>query len=243
MRIVDRVCLDRMTSHEPLITELGALGHLYQTPRHIVFRSHTAMQSTGSCVWNGGTTTVHGWLNLKVSGASGHFESPALTLKNYAHALDIQQPLAGMMTAASMNSLRYSLLQNHGIQVACIVTAGIENARRCGDPADENIQPGTINLALLCNRSFTPAACIEALMLMTEAKTAACYDLNILSPISQQMATGTGTDSLCLLSALPCQNTAPIEYCGKHTFIGEWIGKVCQEALQASLSACVSLQR
>ena len=181
---------------------------------------------------------MQGWLNLKVDGHGDFTESPAHTLQNYAGSLGIDAPLAGMMTAASMNSLRYSSQDNGATQLACIVTAGIQNARRAGDTADEQPRPGTINIALVCNRHFSPAAALEALLIATEAKTAACYDLGITSPVSQRIATGTGTDSICLLSAwVPDQNS--VEFCGKHTLIGEWIGAAAYDAISQSLRACV----
>jgi len=184
-----------MNSYAGDIIALNGLGTLYKTSQHILLLSDTPMQATSTSVWNGGTAMVNGWLNLKVDGHCDISASPAHTLHHYAAGLGIDSPLAGMMTAASMNSLRYSLTGDDATVLACIVTAGIENARRAGDTADEQPQPGTINIALVCNRHFSPAAAIEALLIATEAKTAACYDLGIRSPVSQQIATGTGTDS------------------------------------------------
>lgn len=227
-------------SHD--IIPLAGLGTLYKTAQHCVFLAEQPLQTTGSCIWNGGATTVHGWLNMKVSGDTAVTEAPAITLQRYARTLDIAKPLAGVMTAASMNSLRHAVLGDDTCALACFVTAGIRNARRAGDAADEHLQPGTINIALVCNRHFTPAAAIEALLITTEAKTAACYDLQIRSPVSQQMATGTGTDSICLLSALEPGDQMSVEYCGKHTRIGEWLGRASYQAIHESLHACLQVR-
>lgn len=230
-----------MNSAAPEIIALPGLGRLQKTARHILLLGEAPWLATGSCVWNGGSAHVSGWLNLKVGGDTNISESPAQTLQAYAATLGIHTPLAGMMTAASMNSLRHAVLGDAATHIACIVTAGIQNARRAGDSADGNPLPGTLNIALVSNRFFTPAACIEALMLATEAKTAACYDLGITSPVSQQIATGTGTDSICLLSAttLP-SGTCPVEYCGKHTRIGEWIGAATYHVMRDAMLACLA---
>lgn len=224
------------------IISLAGLGTLHKTAQHCVFLADHPLQATGSCIWNGGSATVQGWLNMKVSGDTAVTEAPAITLERYARALDIAMPLAGVMTAASMNSLRHAVTGDDITRLACFVTAGIRNARRAGDPADEQLQPGTINIALVCNQTLTPAAAIEALLIATEAKTAACYDLNIKSPISNLMATGTGTDSICLLSALESGEQAPVEYCGKHTRFGEWIGRASYDAVHRAVMACLEKQ-
>lgn len=223
-----------------------ALGILSVTPHHSLFRANAVMQATGSCVWNGGSAMVHGWLNQKVAKtAHAKLEVPELSLQRYAQELGIEAPLAGMMTAASMKSLRFQLIQDQEMTLACVVTAGIENARRSGDPCDGDFshrkltQTGTINIVLVSNTAFAPAARIEALMVATEAKTAACYDLRMKSPVSGAPATGTGTDSICLLSGVPEQDA--LEYCGKHTRMGEWIGRATYAAVRESVTACLDL--
>lgn len=219
--------------------ELNGLGRLFHSPQHVIFLSDSTLHSTGSCVWNGGIAQVNGWLNLKVSGTTHIADSPASTLQHYARAQGITQPLAGMMTAASMDSLRVTECGDG--RLACLVTAGIQNARRAGDAADEQPVAGTINIALVCNQVFTPAAAIEALLVATEAKTAACHDLAVVSPVSGKLATGTGTDSICLLSAM--EGDSAVEYCGKHTQLGEWIGGATYDAVFDSVRTCLSLLR
>lgn len=226
------------------------LGTLSATQQHILFRTLQPMQATGSCVWNGGSAIVHGWLNQKVPHDLTDFvETPQASLQRYAQSLGQTVPLAGMMTAASMNSLRYRIergeIFHQPCALACIVTAGIQNARRAGDPCDDDhshdtlTRHGTINIALVSNAVFSPAARIEALMVATEAKTAACFDLKVKSPVSGALATGTGTDSICLLNAL--EGKAVLEYCGKHTRMGEWIGRATYAAVREAVAACMEL--
>lgn len=223
-----------------------ALGMLTVTPHYSLFRANNVMQATGSCVWNGGSAVVHGWLNQKVAKtAHAELEAPVQSLQRYARELGIEAPLAGMMTAASMKSLRFQLIQDEQMTLACVVTAGIENARRSGDPCDGDFshrqltQAGTINIVLISNAAFAPAASIEALMVATEAKTAVCYDLRVKSPVSGAPATGTGTDSICLLSGN--SELDALEYCGKHTRMGEWIGRATYAAVRESVAACLNL--
>lgn len=240
MQLAYRLRVGSVNDFNADIITLAGLGTMHKTAQHCVFLAEQPLQATGSCIWNGGSATVQGWLNMKVSGDTAMTEAPAITLQRYARTLGIAMPLAGAMTAASMNSLRHCVQGDDNTVVACFVTAGIRNARRVGDTADEQLQPGTINIALVCNQRFTPAAAIEALLIATEAKTAACYDLNIKSPVSNRMATGTGTDSICLLSTLESARQTSVEYCGKHTRIGEWIGRASHDAVHRSLAGCLT---
>ena len=73
---------------------------------------------------------------------------------------------------------------------------------------------------------------IEAVMTVTEAKAAALQNLDIKSPISNQTATGTGTD--CIAVAADPQ-AEKIQYCGKHVVFGEILARLVIEAVSFSI--------
>lgn len=207
------------------------------------------MRCISNAPWLGGMSEqVRGLLNLKVSKAAeldpvtGEPEPISQTFQRSFDSLAISTPYAGMMTAASMNSFRcrYLSVQNHNL--LCGVTAGLANARRVGDSADETTigqihPPGTINLWLITDAPFNPAAQLEAFALLCEAKTAACYDKGISSEKSGQTATGTGTDVTLVASRQ--SKAAAIPYCGKHTLLGEKIGGCAYEAVADAIQACL----
>ena len=74
---------------------------------------------------------------------------------------------------------------------------------------------------------------VEALMLATEAKTTALHEAGIVSPISNQLATGTGTDSVVLVSNVGKKN---VSYCGKHVVFGEVLGRLVYQAVASSIA-------
>jgi len=76
------------------------------------------------------------------------------------------------------------------------------------------------------------AAMVEATMLATEAKAAALQNANILSSVSQQIATGTGTDAIAVVSGSGPQEIA---FCGKHVLLGETIGRLVISAVESSI--------
>ncbi|MEN9464145.1 MAG: hypothetical protein RL217_326 [Pseudomonadota bacterium] len=194
-------------------------------------------QALSSAVLNGGLTQAHALLNLRVdANASTPYPPAAQSLLQKVQELTLPANCIGMMTAASMDSLGYCLAQKQGLSVEVYCTAGIANLRRPGDRADECPQIGTINIWLLIHQALTDAALVEALMQLTEAKTTAIRDLGLISPLSLLPASGTGTDSHAVLCPIAPQ---PLAYCGKHTALGELIGRAALDACTQSLTKCL----
>jgi adenosylcobinamide amidohydrolase len=195
----------------------------------------------GSCVLGGGIGLARHVLNLRVdanlSGEALRLPFPEASLRKYCAASGWPRPAVGMMTAASMKSLRTARLEENGLAVLAAVTAGLTNARRAGDPAEcrdlpeAMPPPGTINIIVALGASLPPAAMVEAVITITEAKAAVLQDLGITSRTTGLPATGTGTDAVAVV-ALGGRETA---YCGKHMLAGELTARAVMQTLTASL--------
>jgi hypothetical protein len=72
-----------------------------------------------------------------------------------------------------------------------------------------------------------------ALITITEAKTSVLEDLKIESNFSTHIATGTGTDGVCVISNKSSNNH--LENAGKHSKLGELIGNSVREAVFEAL--------
>ena len=57
-------------------------------------------------------------------------------------------------------------------------------------------------------------------------------ELDIRSPISGELATGTGTDAIAVICG---EQGERIDYCGKHTRLGEVLARLVIEALSDSV--------
>jgi adenosylcobinamide amidohydrolase len=180
--------------------------------------------------------------------------------------------VVGLMTAASMQSLRVKTRVEQGYTFTALVTSGMSNARRAGDKAEyRHIVPpplttgkaGTINVIVWTDALLSPAAMAEALMLVTEARTVAVMNFHMPSPISPHLtASGTGTDATVIACQAPpllssalksasssssnthantsANNTPPtVEWCGKHTLVGEILATLVMEAVTESVQAGV----
>ena len=161
---------------------------------------------------------------------------------------------ATLGTAANM---RYAVTKEacfRDLVVVAVCTGGVEtNAGRAGDPAvvyerdgtyervsiDPPVFHGTINTMLFISHELTPAAMVNAVMTATEAKTAALQELDVNSRYSNGLATGTGTDQIGVAARL--ETGTPLTSAGKHTVLGELIGKTVCGAVKATLALQDSL--
>ncbi len=161
-------------------------------------------------------------------------EHPRRYLVRLMAPLGVEPRLAvAMMTGVDIRKSAYAAARRGDLMVGAWCTAGCSNALRIGDRATVGLaRPGTINLALVISQRLSPAAMVEALAMATEARVAAVHDAGILSTRTHRLATGTGTD--CIVIASPARGRAHT-YCGKHTLLGELIGKAalrsCTKAL------------
>ena len=151
---------------------------------------------------------------------------------------------AVMSTAANMNYAAIVRERDMDVEVTAIVTAGVQtNAVCAGDPArwrestDGAVAaaavPGTINTLLLVNRPVHASALARAVVTMTEAKSAALQRLAVPSCYSSDLATGTGTDQLCI--AAPLDGGPALTSASPHTKFGEIIGLAVRSATTEAL--------
>lgn len=155
---------------------------------------------------------------------------------------------ATLGTAANM---RYAVIRHESfreLEVIAVCTGGVEgNAGRVGDPASiyekdgtfecisaqKPVEHGTINTLLFINRELTPGAMVRTVMTATEAKTSVLQELAVNSRYSDGLATGTGTDQIGVASRL--DTAVPLTSAGKHSALGELIGKTVRGAVRETL--------
>jgi adenosylcobinamide amidohydrolase len=138
-----------------------------------------------------------------------------------------------MMTGAEVARAGHAVAARDGVSVGAWCTAGVTNALRAGDRATiGSTHVGTINIIVIVNRPLAHGAMVEAVQVATEARVLAVLEASIKSVRSGAPATGTGTD--CIAIAAPLGATARgarVEpYCGKHTLLGELIGRAVLES-------------
>jgi adenosylcobinamide kinase/adenosylcobinamide-phosphate guanylyltransferase len=133
-----------------------------------------------------------------------------------------------MMTGANVSRSGFVTMRRRELAVSTWCSAGCSNALRVGDRATafSGYPPGTINIAVAINCKVSAAVLAEALQLAVEARVLAVQQALLVSVRSSLPATGTGTD--CIVVAAPDvsgSENGRIGHCGKHTVLGELIGR------------------
>ncbi len=149
--------------------------------------------------------------------------------------------VSGMVTAADMENAVIESMTYENLTVTALVTGGIEtNGGRAGDPADyfrpkEKPQKlGTINIILHLDCDLPPGIIARALVTCTEAKTAAIQELLEGSKYSNGLATGSGTDQTIIVAN--GESPLYLDSAGKHSKLGELIGKTVTKAVKGALA-------
>jgi adenosylcobinamide amidohydrolase len=209
--------------------------------------------STSSCV-GGLKDDIRHLVNHQSCEGSGHNDRFLVIheagLDGYHHKVCEELELAPqrtavMGTAANMIYSAHETAAFDEFRVDAIVTAGVEgNAATSGDPSQWVETPsgwskapqvaGTINTMVIVNQPLKPEAQVRAILTMTEGKSAALMELGISSRYSQDLATGTGTDQICL--AAPIVEGA-YEYVATnaHSKLGELLGTAVRAATKDAL--------
>jgi adenosylcobinamide amidohydrolase len=176
---------------------------------------------------------------ITAMGPEGYHESVCREL-SISH-----ETTAVMGTAANMIYAAHEMTSFEDIRVDAIVTAGVESNATCaGDPADWiETQAGwnklakvagTINTIVVINQPVMPEALVRTLMTITEGKSAALTELGVSSRYSQDLATGTGTDQVCL-AAVMSGNRYAYRSASPHTKLGELLGLATRTATRNAL--------
>jgi len=152
-----------------------------------------------------------------------------------------QSPAAtvGFLTSADISGYADMTLDFGGLQGRAVATAGMGNARRAGDACGPSgrIGPapvGTINLLVSLSCVLSESAFIEAMSIAAEGRTLAVLENKILSPVSQKLATGTGTDCICV--SAQSAGSKGRKYAGKHTDVGYLVGQLSYQVVHKAVA-------
>jgi adenosylcobinamide amidohydrolase len=178
-----------------------------------------------ACSWaivGGGFTEVQhvAWIEVREAELRPPVDARRLAAERL-RAQGIDQAVA-LLTSRRVASFGEHGAREGDVAVRAIVTVGLGNALRAGDPAGIAGRIGTINLLVHVNRSLSDEALLEASAIATEAKTAAVLEAGVASRRTGRPATGTGTDCVVVASEVLA---GPREtYAGKHTRVGSLVG-------------------
>jgi adenosylcobinamide amidohydrolase len=189
-------------------------------------------------ILNGGFCHAHHLINHHVDGKNALFcAQPGPWLERAATELGLQGRVVAMATAVEMKQLVRVSMKSAAAQVTCLATVGCGNALSVADPASVAIEEPaptlhTINMILTVQPGLSDEAMVEAVQIVTEGRVRALYERGIKSCQSGLTATGTGTDCVAIVSL----GDGVARYCGKHTKLGELIGRAAYMSVTKGLA-------
>lgn len=180
---------------------------------------------TGRCV---------AWLEVKSADLSPGVDPRAL-LRTTLGERGLGDAVA-MMTSRDIGRVQRATSKVSSAFADCAATVGLSNAVRVSAPTAASPQGlGTINVLAAVSTPLTDSGLIEALSIVTEARTAAVIDAGWR--FDGVLATGTGTD--CIAVSAP-EDGEPQPYAGLHTAVGQAIGAAVYKAVLAGARAWIA---
>ncbi len=101
----------------------------------------------------------------------------------------------GLMTAVPPDRARIEAVSAEGVSATAIVTAGVTRPWAAGSSRGPVPAAGTINIIVLLDAGLTPAAALNVLSTVTEAKVLTLVEAGIRTPAGD-LASGTATDAV-----------------------------------------------
>jgi adenosylcobinamide amidohydrolase len=129
------------------------------------------------------------------------------------------------MTSRNVTRWHSSEARVEDVEACCLTTVGLSNGERIGSRRSARAAVGTVNTLVYVSRTLTDGALVEAISIVTEARTAAILETR--RPEDAPAITGTGTD--CIIVASPCGGE-PDSCAGLHTAVGEAVGAAVYRA-------------
>ncbi len=198
--------------------------YLDRSDERITLRSPFPLRTMSSGVVGSGTGWYTTFVNRHVDksyNCSNHREEMLEYLKG--HMIDPTETV-GMMTAVRLEDVAYKLIEEEGVSVFIVVTAGVGNAVDASRSREHiyEPQPGTINTWVFVNGTLTDEAFIQSIMTATEAKVKVMQDQDVKDAVTGSSATGTSTDSILIAAT---QRGKHLPYAGTITTLGKLISQ------------------
>ena len=205
---------------------------IHESPEAIHVQSAKTLTTLSSSFFGGGFRRVRDILNANVAG-NYRSDTPAADLRAIATRCGAQAPFVGLLTAVPLRKARIVYAEEGGLCVGVLATAGVGNATSAGVSQPYDPTPGTINIIVLLDAKLTHAAMANAIITVTEAKSAVLNEMNVRTP-DGLLATGTSTDTVTVAAT---GQGPTLVYAGPATDLGWLIARTVRQAVGESLLA------
>lgn len=159
-----------------------------------VVTAGTPLRVVSSAAVGGGFVEARAIVNLHVP-KNHPCTDPAGDVVRFCRRRGIPEPCVGLLTAASTEKARLAVESANGVRVLAVVTVGLSNLVDSGRSPLAGWHPSTINTIVVLDADPAPAALVNAVITVTEAKTMSLVAAGIRCGDGQP-ASGTSTDAV-----------------------------------------------
>jgi adenosylcobinamide hydrolase len=199
------------------------------TSRMLVFHSEEELGIASTAVLGGGLLRGRCIVSLRVPhGYAG--SDPAGDILRAARVAG-WEPEVGLMTAADLCLARTAAARAEGVTALATVTAGVGRPWAAGSSRGPHPAAGTINTVVVLDRRPSPAAALNLLTTVTEAKVLELLEAGVRT-VDGEHASGTATDAVVV--AWPLKGD-PLPFGGPATAPGWAAAAAVRQALRESL--------
>lgn len=206
--------------------------------RVLVAQGQHPWRALSWAIGGGGSCTTSRYVCAEVRNADLPMEvTPEAVVSRFLTQLNVDSAVV-TLTSANIAAYATGTAQSAGFTACTLVTAGLANALRVGESLDGvpiRYLPGTINVACWVNVPLTFEAQLEAMSLVTQARTLELLEAQVPSLERNGWATGTGTDCISLFT-LDDRLERCQRYSGMHTAVGRVLGRSVRDAVATAVS-------
>lgn len=181
----------------------------------LVVTAAEPLRVVSSAVLGGGFGVARTIVNVHVP-KGFHCADTAAVLRAFAERRQLTPPVVGMLTGAATEKMEVATTTAAGLSAVAVVTLGLSNATAAGRSPIAAWQPSTINTILIVDADPEPAALVNLIITVTEAKALALGDASIKASDGTP-ASGTSTDAVTVAATgrgVRCRYGGPVSELG-----------------------------
>ncbi|HLH69317.1 MAG TPA: adenosylcobinamide amidohydrolase [Candidatus Dormibacteraeota bacterium] len=182
---------------DPLATRMGV--RILRWPDLLVVEAPVPLAVASTAVLGGGMVSARRIVSVRVPrGYTG--TDPAADIRRAAHARGWTADV-GLMTAVPLDRTCLGGASAEGVTATAVVSAGLRQPWAAGSRRGPVLGAGTINVIVLLDGGLEPAAALNLLVTVTEAKVLTLLEAGLRTHDGEP-ASGTATDAVVVASPL-----------------------------------------
>ena len=196
----------------------------------VVVTAREPLTVLSSAFVGGGFAEARAIVNLHVRKNIPEAETDGL-LPRFVERRELRGPWVGLLTSAWTEKAEIAEATGRGLSALAVVTVGLSNRVAAGATPLAAWAPSTINAIVVVDAAPEPAALVNAVMTVTEVKTALLAAADVRCD-DGRLASGTSTDAVVVAAT---GRGAPRRFGGPVSDFGWVVARAARTALGAGI--------